>query len=275
MLRPVSRCARQCSSIYASPASRRRPRQDLLKSDALVRSLRTAAAAGVRTAAGAPPCVRRRLGRHSSPLSPCACRRALLSTTSGHGDDDRDSGKDKAVTGSTTTSEQVDVKPDADPKASAGILLHISALALTDQARRLLELARPESKLIGGAIVLLLGSTTISLAVPKVMGGLIDSVMQGTGAYTPWEAAGILMALFGAQSIMLTGRSGLMTVAGERVAARLRNLAFGSMVVQETAFFDRNRTGDLVNRLASDVLLVQGSVTTSAAQVQYCRAEHT
>lgn len=27
------------------------------------------------------------------------------------------------------------------------------------------------------------------------------------------------------------------------------------------------RTGDLVNRLASDVLLVQGSVTTSAAQV--------
>lgn len=32
-----------------------------------------------------------------------------------------------------------------------------------------------------------------------------------------------------------------MTVAGERVAARLRNLAFGSMAVQETAFFDRNR----------------------------------
>ncbi|CAM9285909.1 unnamed protein product [Laminaria digitata] len=57
-----------------------------------------------------------------------------------------------------------------------------------------------------------------------------------------------------------------MAVAGERVAARLRNLAFGSMVVQETAFFDRNRTGDLVNRLASDVFLVQGSVTSSAAQ---------
>ena len=29
---------------------------------------------------------------------------------------------------------------------------------------------------------LLLGTTTISLAVPKVMGNLIDSVMQGTGA---------------------------------------------------------------------------------------------
>lgn len=49
------------------------------------------------------------------------------------------------------------------------------------QAGRLLELARPEGALIGGAIVLLLGSTSISLAVPKVMGSLIDSVMQGTG----------------------------------------------------------------------------------------------
>ena len=49
------------------------------------------------------------------------------------------------------------------------------------QVGRLLELARPESALIGGALVLLLSSTSISLAVPKVMGALIDSVMQGTG----------------------------------------------------------------------------------------------
>lgn len=54
---------------------------------------------------------------------------------------------------------------------------------MVGQARRLLELARPESALIGGAIGLLLGTTTISLAVPKVMGGLIDTVMQGTGEH--------------------------------------------------------------------------------------------
>ncbi|CAN0465251.1 unnamed protein product, partial [Ectocarpus sp. 8 AP-2014] len=103
MLRPVSRCARQCSSIYASPASPRRPRRDL-KSDALIRSLRTAAA-GIRTAAGAPSCVQRRLGRHSPPLSPRASWRALLSTASGRGDDGRETDKEKAVTGSTVTSE--------------------------------------------------------------------------------------------------------------------------------------------------------------------------
>lgn len=53
--------------------------------------------------------------------------------------------------------------------------------ALVGQVRRLLELARPQSALIGGAMGLLLGTTAISLAVPKVMGNLIDSVMQGTG----------------------------------------------------------------------------------------------
>lgn len=54
--------------------------------------------------------------------------------------------------------------------------------ALIGQTRRMLQLARPESALIGGAMGLLLGSTAISLAVPKVMGGLIDSAMQSNGA---------------------------------------------------------------------------------------------
>lgn len=53
--------------------------------------------------------------------------------------------------------------------------------ALIGQARRILELARPERFLISGAIGLLFGSTGISLAVPKVMGELIDAVMQNTG----------------------------------------------------------------------------------------------
>lgn len=54
--------------------------------------------------------------------------------------------------------------------------------ALIGQMRRILELARPERFLIGGAIGLLCGSTAVSLAVPKVMGGLIDAVMQNTGS---------------------------------------------------------------------------------------------
>ncbi|CAM9224865.1 unnamed protein product [Pylaiella littoralis] len=278
MLRPASRHARQqcCSRVYATPC---RPQQQ--------RGLRTAVTAVLRGAqqhqalrtpsAAAPPsslslnttAVGRQ--RHFAPnvLGSHRQRVLLLSTASGGGGSGGggESGIDKGVSAATTpaaaATDNNSSSEDTDPAQKAS---NASALALTGQARRLLELARPESHLIGGAIGLLLGTTGISLAVPKVMGGLIDSVMQGMGTYTPWEAAAILMGMFGVQSVMLTARVGLMAVAGERVAARLRNLAFGSMIVQETAFFDRNRTGDLVNRLASDVLLVQGSVTTSAAQ---------
>jgi ABC-type multidrug transport system fused ATPase/permease subunit len=59
-----------------------------------------------------------------------------------------------------------------------------------------------------------------------------------------------------------------MTVAGERIADRLRRMVFEAMMKQEMAFFDSNKTGDLVNRLASDVLLVQRSLTLSVASVR-------
>jgi ABC-type multidrug transport system fused ATPase/permease subunit len=61
-----------------------------------------------------------------------------------------------------------------------------------------------------------------------------------------------------------------MTVAGERIADRLRRMVFEAMMKQEMAFFDTNKTGDLVNRLASDVLLVQRSLTLSVASVRTC-----
>ena len=48
-----------------------------------------------------------------------------------------------------------------------------------------------------------------------------------------------------------------MTIAGERVAARLRNLAFGSMIAQDTAFFDRNRRVQQ-RRLAGEVGTILG-----------------
>lgn len=42
---------------------------------------------------------------------------------------------------------------------------------------------------------------------------------------------------------------------------RLRGRAFSSVIVQETAFFDKNRTGELINRLSADTTVVASSVT--------------
>jgi hypothetical protein len=77
-----------------------------------------------------------------------------------------------------------------------------------DNFARMVQLAKPEKHLIGGGLLLLAGTTSISIAVPKVMGDLVDFVMSDSvAACTPYHAAGLLMGLFAAQSVMLTGRT--------------------------------------------------------------------
>ena len=44
---------------------------------------------------------------------------------------------------------------------------------------------------------------------------------------------------------------------------RLREKLFKSVTSQEIAFFDKTRTGELVNRLSTDTSLVGQSVTTN------------
>jgi ABC-type multidrug transport system fused ATPase/permease subunit len=42
-----------------------------------------------------------------------------------------------------------------------------------------------------------------------------------------------------------------MRVSGQNITANLRNKVFSSIARQETAFFDKNRTGELINRLSA------------------------
>lgn len=50
---------------------------------------------------------------------------------------------------------------------------------------------------------------------------------------------------------------------GYKITKSLRELLFKSILSQETAYFDRHKTGELINRLSSDCLLVSQTVTTN------------
>ena len=45
----------------------------------------------------------------------------------------------------------------------------------------------------------------------------------------------------------------------------LRDNAFSSIVSQEMSFFDKTRTGELINRLASDADLVSSAITQNVS----------
>jgi len=57
------------------------------------------------------------------------------------------------------------------------------------------------------------------------------------------------------------GRIYLMRVSGQNITAALRTRVFSSVAQQETAFFDKNKTGELINRLSADTQLVSQTVT--------------
>jgi ABC-type multidrug transport system fused ATPase/permease subunit len=58
-------------------------------------------------------------------------------------------------------------------------------------------------------------------------------------------------------------RAGTFNVLSERIARNLRKDFYGQVVDKDIAFFDTNRTGELVSRLNSDVQVIQDTLGTN------------
>lgn len=56
-----------------------------------------------------------------------------------------------------------------------------------------------------------------------------------------------------------------MPCLGQKVIKRLRDRLFSAILRQETAFFDKTRTGELINRLSADTILVGKAVTDNVS----------
>jgi ABC-type multidrug transport system fused ATPase/permease subunit len=131
--------------------------------------------------------------------------------------------------------------------------------------QHLWRLAWPERQRLAGGLVLLAGSSSISVTFPKVMGGVMDACLAGAqSGWTPATAAGAFCVLLGVQSGMVATRGRILAVSAERVAARLRRDTFASLLRHDLGFFERGRTGELTSRLTSDCSSLQKLVVADA-----------
>ncbi|XP_057951948.1 ABC transporter B family member 25 [Malania oleifera] len=139
---------------------------------------------------------------------------------------------------------------------------------------RVLSLAKPDAgKLILATIALLVASTS-SILIPKFGGKIIDIVSRDTE--TPvqkdeaWNAVKstileiFLIVIFG--SICTAFRAWLFSSASERVVARLRKNLFSHLILQEIAFYDVTRTGELLSRLSEDTQIIKNAATTNLSE---------
>ncbi|KAL2007705.1 hypothetical protein VTN00DRAFT_7687 [Thermoascus crustaceus] len=133
---------------------------------------------------------------------------------------------------------------------------------------RLLQIARPEAKILSLAFFLLLVSSSITMSIPFSIGKIMDMATK-SGSEGANELFGLSPPMFyGALAGVIAlgaaanyGRIIILRIVGERIVSRLRSKLFRRTFVQDAEFFDANRVGDLISRLSSDTIIVGKSIT--------------
>ena len=102
------------------------------------------------------------------------------------------------------------------------------------------------------------------MSVPFGIGKLIDFIQTGdreTMQDNLKKVTMIMSVVFFLGALANFGRVYIIQSTGQRIVMRLRKQLFTSIMNQEMAFFDRNKTGELINRLSSDAEVVGQSIS--------------
>uniref|UniRef100_A0A1I8FZW5 ABC transmembrane type-1 domain-containing protein n=1 Tax=Macrostomum lignano TaxID=282301 RepID=A0A1I8FZW5_9PLAT len=136
--------------------------------------------------------------------------------------------------------------------------------------RRLAAQSRPERRHILAGIGLLAISSGITVSLPFFIGRIVDVIDsekddKAALSRSLTRISAGLAGLFLLGGAANAARVYLMRSAGQRIIKRMRDAVYSSTLTQEIAFFDRSRTGELVNRLSADTALVGESLTLNVA----------
>ncbi|CAL9701710.1 unnamed protein product [Knipowitschia caucasica] len=135
-----------------------------------------------------------------------------------------------------------------------------------EDVRRMLKLAFPERWKLTAAIGFLSISSAVTMSAPFFLGKVIDTIYS-TGSDPETIAASLTSLCLMLSGVFLCGgaanaaRVYLMQTSGQQIVRNLRDSVFSSILRQEVAFFDKNRTGELINRLSADTTVVGRSIT--------------
>ncbi|XP_009982106.1 PREDICTED: ATP-binding cassette sub-family B member 10, mitochondrial-like, partial [Tauraco erythrolophus] len=117
---------------------------------------------------------------------------------------------------------------------------------------------------MAAAVGFLTVSSVITMSAPFFLGKVIDIIYTNPSedfTVSLTSLCALLSGIFLCGAAANATRVYLMQTAGQRIVKRLRATMFSSILKQETAFFDKTRTGELINRLSSDTALLGRSVT--------------
>ena len=102
------------------------------------------------------------------------------------------------------------------------------------------------------------------MTVPFCIGKIIDLIQNSDKEKMIIQlnqVCSALLVVFVLGGVANFGRAYILTAASQRIVRRLRGTLFNSIMRQEVGFFDKNKTGELINRLSSDTTVVANSLS--------------
>ncbi|MPZ86614.1 MAG: ATP-binding cassette domain-containing protein [Nitriliruptorales bacterium] len=163
----------------------------------------------------------------------------------------------------------------AEAREGSALIRRLRAQALV----RLLGHLRPIIWPAAGAYGAAIGATLLALAIPRVLGQIIDAAIdQGAGglAWLPGPPAGRGRLLAGAMLLLViaVARGGLSFLqrygtawVGRMVAADLRRAVSDRLLRLDTAFHDKASVGQLMTRVTDDTEKVRQFAATAVAEL--------
>ncbi len=127
---------------------------------------------------------------------------------------------------------------------------------------RLLPLVRPHAGRFVLALVALFGASSIALVYPWAAKHAVDLGMTGASVDDLDIIVLGIVGVFVVNAALVWFRHYTLSWLGERVVADLRVLVFDRILGLPLVWFHERRSGELVGRLASDVTIVSGVVST-------------
>lgn len=115
-------------------------------------------------------------------------------------------------------------------------------------------------------------SSGVTMSVPFAMGKIIDTIyvidqnkdeaeQKAELEERLKKICAILTGVFVVGALCNMGRVYLIRVAAQNITARIRNMCYSSIMSKNITFFDKNKTGELINRLSADSQLVSQTIT--------------
>jgi ATP-binding cassette subfamily B protein len=145
--------------------------------------------------------------------------------------------------------------------------VRITRRTLRDAAR-LTRYLRPYRFALAFALVALVLSSVMGLALPAAAGWLVNGALRPTGADQPWyqgvdAKALFLIGVLALQATFSFAQGVTFSRVAERCLADLRKDTYAHLVRLPMSFHAQRRVGELASRIAADLAIIQDTLLTT------------